>query len=722
VVKASTTPHHLRPTGHGWTRRLRFAAALALTAAAVPVISAAAAPASTTAVGSAGSLTADAAGYHGVPPTRVVDSRDGTGTAAVAWRAGEARVVSVTGRGGVPSSGVSAVVANVTVTGGSAASHLTVWPAGGARPTASTVNWPAGDTRANLALLAVSTDGSVEVFNNAGSAHLIVDVVGWYEGEQVPSSAGGSATSTAIGMQTAGPHRLADTRNGTGTVAAPLTAGDIRTVAVAGVGPVPLEGVSAIVATVTVTGTTAAGHLTAWAADRVRPDTSNLNWPAGDTRANLVVIPVSADGRINLFTSSGTTHVIVDVVGWQLGPTLDVRPEGRGTISGTTTIRVVPRDLPAGPVELHLDDLDGPPLAVADGDPAIFTVDTAPLAPGDHLLVARSVGAAGTVVATHPVRVDDRSYDFSAVSTTMERKIDAIPIPGNALHVSHHGTQVYEEGFGTFDGSTVMPIASATKWISGATIMRLVDQGLLRLDTTVGEVLPSFTGAKADITLRQLLSFTSGLRPDVDCVGSVNVTLAACVDTIAGLPLRAAPGTQFRYGSSHLTVAARMAEVVTGKPWVQIVSDEVTGPLGLTATTYWNAVNPNPAGSLRSSLDDYQRFLRMVWNDGELDGVRYLSTAAVDQMQRDQTRGAVMAAASGIRLNQGSRYGLGQWVDLLDPATGAYEISSPGAFGFYPWIDRERDVYGVYAVYVPTDGVSGGGWDVKEQVRVVIDG
>ena len=57
---------------------------------------------------------------------------------------------------------------------------------------------------------------------------------------------------------------------------------------------------------------------------------------------------------------------------------------------------------------------------------------------------------------------------------------------------------------------------------------------------------------------------------------------------------------------------------------------------------------------------------------------------------------------------------------MLDPATGAFEVSSPGAFGFHPWIDRQRDLYGVYVIEAPDD-VSAGGWDVKQQVRNAVD-
>ena len=118
-------------------------------------------------------------GYHPLTPERILDSRDGTGGFSTPWGPGATREVQVTGVGGVPEE-AAAVVLNVTVTGGSAASHLTVWPAGEARPVASNLNWPTGDTRPNLVSVMVGEDGEVSMFNNAGTVEVIVDVVGWY--------------------------------------------------------------------------------------------------------------------------------------------------------------------------------------------------------------------------------------------------------------------------------------------------------------------------------------------------------------------------------------------------------------------------------------------------------------------------------------------------------------------------------------------------------------
>jgi hypothetical protein len=89
--------------------------------------------------------------------------------------------LQVSGRGGVPSTGVSAVVMNVAVTGTTAMSFLTVFPAGDALPVAANVNFVAGQTVSNLVTAKVGANGQVSIYNGYGSAHVIADVAGWYD-------------------------------------------------------------------------------------------------------------------------------------------------------------------------------------------------------------------------------------------------------------------------------------------------------------------------------------------------------------------------------------------------------------------------------------------------------------------------------------------------------------------------------------------------------------
>jgi hypothetical protein len=115
-----------------------------------------------------------------IPPTRLLDSRSDGGAPNPIGQAPLA--LPVVGRGGVPAGGVTAVVLNVTATEGTADTYVTVYPSGQDRPTASNLNLVVGQTRANLVIAKVGTDGAVALYNNSGTIHLIADVVGYFTG------------------------------------------------------------------------------------------------------------------------------------------------------------------------------------------------------------------------------------------------------------------------------------------------------------------------------------------------------------------------------------------------------------------------------------------------------------------------------------------------------------------------------------------------------------
>ncbi len=115
-----------------------------------------------------------------VAPSRLLDTRSDGGAANPV--AQSPLILAVLSRGGVPPAGVSAVVLNVTATDGTSDGFVTVYPSGESRPLASNLNTVAGQTRANLVIAKVGGDGAVAMFNNAGSVHMIADVVGYFTG------------------------------------------------------------------------------------------------------------------------------------------------------------------------------------------------------------------------------------------------------------------------------------------------------------------------------------------------------------------------------------------------------------------------------------------------------------------------------------------------------------------------------------------------------------
>ncbi|MFN8037901.1 MAG: FG-GAP-like repeat-containing protein [Acidimicrobiales bacterium] len=242
-------------------------------------------------------------------PTRILDSRpapEQVGPFATPWGPGTTREVQVAGVGGVPAD-ATAVTLNVTVTGTSAASFLTVWPTGTPRPTASNLNWAAGQTIANAVTVKVGAGGAVSVFNPSGSTQVIVDVVGWYD-----------RSGTGAGYTALTPARVLDSRpppEQVGAYGTPWGAGTDRDVQVAGVGGVPADA-EAVVANVTVTGTTAESFLAVYPDGASRPTASSLNWRPGTTIANAVTIKVGAGGKVRAFNNAGSAQVLIDVVGW----------------------------------------------------------------------------------------------------------------------------------------------------------------------------------------------------------------------------------------------------------------------------------------------------------------------------------------------------------------------------------------------------------------------
>jgi hypothetical protein len=251
--------------------------------------------------------------FNPVVPSRILDTRTGNGGPTTPLGPGAAINLQVTGRGGVPATGVSAVALNVTVTNPTSWSYLTIYPAGSPLPLASNLNFTGGTTVANRVVVKLGSNGQVAILNGFGSTNVVVDVNGWFTDGSNPLATGGTFTGVT-------PTRILDTRVGTGGFHAPLGAGQSLALQVAGYGGVPTMAdqvaPTAAVLNVTVTGTTSGSYLTVYPNGSALPLASDLNWPAGATVPNLVVVKLGPDGKIAILNGFGSTDVIVDVVGW----------------------------------------------------------------------------------------------------------------------------------------------------------------------------------------------------------------------------------------------------------------------------------------------------------------------------------------------------------------------------------------------------------------------
>jgi hypothetical protein len=235
-------------------------------------------------------------GFTGVTPARVLDTRIGRGAALA--KVGAGRTVTLTVPG-LPA-GTTAVALNVTATGPTTGGYLTVYPGGAARPTASNLNFAAGQTIPNMVLVRLGAGNTVTFFNSAGAVNVIADVLGYY----APGTGGGFTGVT--------PARVLDTRIGLGAAQGKVGAGRTVTLTVPGLP----AGTTAVALNVTATGPTTGGYLTVYPGGAARPTASNLNFAAGQTIPNMVLVRLGPGNTVTFYNYAGTVNVIADLLGY----------------------------------------------------------------------------------------------------------------------------------------------------------------------------------------------------------------------------------------------------------------------------------------------------------------------------------------------------------------------------------------------------------------------
>jgi CubicO group peptidase (beta-lactamase class C family) len=275
-------------------------------------------------------------------------------------------------------------------------------------------------------------------------------------------------------------------------------------------------------------------------------------------------------------------------------------------------------------------------------------------------------------------------------------------------------------------------IASMTKMFAGASIMMLVDEGKVSLDDPVTKHIPELnkwmvvaekddahvllTPLVRPVTIRHVLSHTSGLAGSSELqqvTGSDSTPLKArALSSVTG-PLQWQPGDKYAYGNQGMNIAARIVEIVSGMSYEDFLQKRFFDPLGMTETTFWPSETqiarlaaaygpnkekngyvrggigfltkpysdrtrrfPEAGGGLFSTTHDIFRYGLMLANDGELDGKRYLSHAAMEELRKEQTGTTKVNYSLGYHLRNGlfghdGAYG----TDLsVDPKTGMVAI------------------------------------------------
>lgn len=246
--------------------------------------------------------------------------------------------------------------------------------------------------------------------------------------------------------------------------------------------------------------------------------------------------------------------------------------------------------------------------------------------------------------------------------------------------------------------------ASTSKWVSGLIIMKAIEDGYLTLSTKPQTLITSWPITSSDslynITLANLVSFTSGLTAEPTCINLAASNFNTCVNNAGTLNANngITPGTAFYYDSSHLQVAGKMVmQAKSMSDWQAVFSDFKT-QTGLFSTSTYDlpsSTNPRLAGGVHWTANEYIAFLRKLAKN------ELLSASSMSTYLQDRTSNVTMSY-SPVKDGIGEEwhYGMGYWHECQNSTwncTAASRISSPGAYGSYPFWDRTNNYIGIVA-------------------------
>lgn len=360
--------------------------------------------------------------------------------------------------------------------------------------------------------------------------------------------------------------------------------------------------------------------------------------------------------------------------------------------------------------------------------------------------------------ASVSIKPEDYGYDSSRLKildTHITGLIEKKRIQAGAYLISRGNTIIAHKSIGylryndkekAFQPDTIRSVASVTKLFVATSILQLAEDGRLRLDQPVSQLLDEFSNQMFEkITIHHLLTHTSGIRPDPGCFlepyprewnffDTKNWIKAFLTDFLA-----VEPGKEWRYSSAGFTILAEIVSRVSGIPFEKYVIEKITKPLGMNNSFFdvpeeltdrvcfsaaWDEkwfgkarnrqewMAPRGGGGLFSCLEDLQKFGQMLVNKGTLNGVRILSRKTVEAMTRHQAgdNKNYCWGAGGVKME----YGLGMNVysnnTFLSP--GSFSHEGAGLCGLY--MDPVENV--VLAYICPLcDGV---GWEPEAVINL----
>lgn len=317
-------------------------------------------------------------------------------------------------------------------------------------------------------------------------------------------------------------------------------------------------------------------------------------------------------------------------------------------------------------------------------------------------LAACGGGGSGSTPAT-PTQPPQASCDLSALEQSLRQQASAVKTDTDfTLLLERFDGRAFSYSRGASSAVTAYESASTSKWVSAVIILRLVDTGVLKLSDTAASRLTdwplSASHPLSQLTLQQLLSFTSGLTEEPLCLNLPGADFAQCVRQ--GVSNNSAngrqPGTVFDYNGLHLQVAGLMAIRAAGVADWQTLFRQFVQQTGLFSTARYDLPstgNPRLAGGMHWTAQEYLDFLRAV-QQGKL-----LSAALQQQMLANQRGTATVLnspAVSGFGTDW--PYGLGHWLECSNgQCASAQRHSSPGAYGAYPLIDYQHSYLAMLA-------------------------
>lgn len=354
-------------------------------------------------------------------------------------------------------------------------------------------------------------------------------------------------------------------------------------------------------------------------------------------------------------------------------------------------------------------------------------------------------------VLSQKIPVSAQVYDFTKLDKLLQDSVNSASGTGGgySLVLIKDGKNIYSKSFTQsgkiYTPDKIVPIASASKWLSAGVIMSLVDDGKWSLDDSAGKFLSYASGDKSHATIRQMFSHTAGYLEDGKSIddsllGAKIITLdSATRNIIAIAPMEYTPGNGFAYGGRSMQVAGRCAEIASGlnipsgKCWDSLFARKISTPLGLSFTRYdipgYPCDDPRIGGGIFSSANDYAKYLQMILDKGMYQGNRIFSEQSVREMLRNQTGTfkiyySPYAALKFVlpEIDANTRYGIGNWRESVNKITyEAIESSSQGAFGFSPWIDQQRNLVGVLSVYSQLIDVMPTYLEMKKLIKEILD-